>query len=126
MAAVPFAECARVVVLRSGVSERNGHELRRIVGLHPHEHAMLAILLGLAHGFADIRHGSDLGPADLKDDVTTLEAMLGRNAVGIDLSHHHAVGPASGNFFGRGQRHAKLGQAGTCGLGVRIGGAGLS
>jgi hypothetical protein len=81
----------QVVVVRSGVSERNGDELRGIVGLHSHEHGMLAILLGLAHGFANILRGSDFGPSDLKDNVATLEAMLGHNSVGIDLSHHHAI-----------------------------------
>ena len=98
-----------------GASERNGDELRRIVGFHSHEHRMLAILLGLADGFAYIRRGSDLGPADLKDDVATLEPMLGGKSVGIDLSDHHAFRPASCNLAGRGNRHAKLRQAGACG-----------
>ena len=87
---------------------------------------MLAILLGLAESFAHIRRGSDLGPTDLKDDVATLEPMLGGDSVGIDVCHYHAFRPASCNISGRGNRHAKLRQAGTCDVGVRIGGAGLS
>ena len=64
---------------------------------------MLAILLGVADGFAHIRRSSNLSPAYFKDDVATLEPMLGRNSVGIDLSHHHAFGPASGNLSRQGQ-----------------------
>jgi hypothetical protein len=67
----------QVVVLRSGVSEGNGHELRRVVGLHPHEHGTLAVLLRFAHGFADILWGSDLGPADLmRAELTQTKAEI--------------------------------------------------
>jgi hypothetical protein len=31
-----------------------------------------------------------LAPAYFKDDVATLEPMLERNSVGVDLSHHDA------------------------------------
>src|SRR5262249_1399272 len=98
----------------------------RIVGLHPHEHGMLAILLCLAHGFTHTLWSSDLRAADLKDDVATFEAMLGGDSVGIDLCHHHAFRPASGNLPSPAHPPARLGQARTFGVGVRIDGAGLS
>ena len=123
---VPYLGVQRRRTASSGASERNRDELCLIVGLHPHEHGMLAILLGLADGFAHILWGSDFGAANFKDDVAALESMLGRNSVGIDLCDHHAFRPASCNLSGRGNCHAKLRQPGTCDIGVRTGGAGLS
>jgi hypothetical protein len=66
------------------------------------------------------------GCAYFKDDVATLEPMLGRNSVGVDLSHHHSFRSASGYLLGRGNRHSKLRQASAGGVGVLNGGAGLS
>src|SRR5262249_6151129 len=61
---------------RSGASERNGDELRRIVGLPPHKNGMFATLPGLADGFAHLRRSGDLGAANLKNDVAALESVL--------------------------------------------------
>src|SRR6516225_7221548 len=110
---VPYLGVQRRRTAPSGASERNRDELCLIVGLHPHEHGMLAILLGVAESFAHILWGSDLGAANLKDDVAALESVLGRNSVGINLSHHHAFGSASSDLPSCGDRHAKLRQAST-------------
>src|ERR1700746_2681464 len=73
----PLPWGARRQAAPSGASERNRDEPGRTVGLQPHEHGMLAILLGLAESFAHILWGSDLGAANFKDDVAALESMLG-------------------------------------------------
>ena len=62
-----------------------------------------------------------------KDDVATLEPMLGRDSVGSISRHRHSFRSASGYLLGRGNRHSKLRQASAGGVGVpQIGGAGLS
>ena len=60
----------------SGASNRNRHELCLVVGFHPHDHGVLAILLSDADGFTHIRCVSNLSPADFKDDVAALEPTL--------------------------------------------------
>ncbi len=68
----------------------------------------------------------DLRATDLKNDIAALETILRGNSVGVDLSDHNALRPASSNIPNRRDRHAKLRQARGFGVGVRVGGTGLS
>jgi hypothetical protein len=43
---------------------------------------------GVTDGFTHIRCGSNLGPADLEDDVAALEPVLGGKSVRVDLPKH--------------------------------------
>jgi exodeoxyribonuclease V alpha subunit len=54
----------------------DGDELRRIIGLHPHQNGMFATLLGLADGFAHLLWIGDLRAANLKNDVAALKTVL--------------------------------------------------
>ncbi len=74
----------------SASAEPQRNKLRRIARLHPHEDRALAVLLRLVQAAAHVGGVGDPLAADLQDNVTSLEAVLRRNAIGIYLCNHHA------------------------------------
>ena len=69
---VPSRECGGEDATPLGASDGNSDELHCVVGSNSHKHGVLAILLGVTDGFTHIRCGSNLSPADFKDDVAAL------------------------------------------------------
>ena len=58
----------------SGAAERNGDEARAPLGLHPHQHAALAVGAGIAQRLADFGRRGDRLARHFEDHVAGLEA----------------------------------------------------
>ena len=85
------------VTSRSGVAERQRDEARSVAGLHPHQHVGAAVALGVGQHLAHLADTGDGLAADVEDDVTGLQAMLGRGAVGVDAGDHQALAAGAGD-----------------------------
>src|SRR5262249_48456998 len=93
---------------RSGASDRDGDELRRVIRLQQYQHGAFAILMGIDDGIAHIRRGRNFLPAHVEDDVAGLEAVFGCEPVGVDLGHAHSLGAAAGDLSCGSKHQAKL------------------
>src|SRR3954471_8725480 len=91
----------------SGSTEPYCQELRSFARLHAHQHRALAVLLRVADHRADLCSRSHLLAADLEDHVAGLEAVLGREAVGIHIGDDHAILAAAGHVARRSEREAE-------------------
>ena len=115
--AVPSLRARKVAhALLSGVRERYGDEFRLIVGLHSHDHCMLAALLRVADGSAHIRSISNFASTDFEDDVAGLQSLLGRRSIAVNPRYDDAVRTSACNLASRSKRQTKLRQASVRGI----------
>src|SRR5580698_200504 len=86
--AAPPRRSLRVICSR--LTERHRHKARDVARLHPHQHVVLALRLGLDQRLAYIAGIGDRLAADVENDGAGLEALLGRRSVGIDAGDDDA------------------------------------
>src|ERR1700728_3646942 len=94
---------------RSGVAERQGHEARALVRLHPEQQRMLSLLACVRELAADIAGARDRSAADVEDDVANLKAVIGGDAVRIDRGDDHALSIGTGSLAAGREREPELG-----------------
>jgi hypothetical protein len=90
----------------SGSASANwqGHEFDPVSGFDAHQNSVFALATKIAEIASDlVRAGHGLAP-DLEDDITNLDAPLGRWPARIDIGHDHALLAAPADLSGRRQR----------------------
>src|SRR5215467_2758903 len=99
--------CRRCAPFRLSLAQLDRDETRLLTRLHAHKDRLLAVLLGAAQRAAHIGRVGNLLARDLENDVAGLEALVGRNPVGIDIGDHYAFRAAAGDLAGGRDREAE-------------------
>ena len=87
-----------------GAREPDGDEPDAFARLHTQQHSPFAFVLRFGDRSAHIVGLADAAARDLHDHVTSAEAVLGGDAVGLDVGHDHALVAAAGDLTGRRER----------------------